>query len=107
MVVMTTPLTVHLPFNRDILGQDFLPAKRGDTPAKTEGHWILVQGQNLLVVADDIALYVGRWTLQGADPAGQPVSMGGESSDVLRRQPDGRWLIALDNPWGAAILQPR
>jgi len=23
---------------------------------------------------------------------------------VLRRQRDGHWLIALDNPWGAQIL---
>ena len=57
-----------------------------------------------VVEASDIALYVGRWTLQGADPTGKPVAMGGESSDILRRQPDGRWLIAIDNPWGAKIL---
>ena len=57
-----------------------------------------------VVEAGDIALYVGRWTLRGADPAGNPVAMGGESSDILRRQPDGRWLIAIDNPWGAKIL---
>jgi NAD+ diphosphatase len=49
---MTTPLTVHLPFNRDILGAEFAPAKRGDKPTTAEGHWILVQGQNLLVVPD-------------------------------------------------------
>jgi uncharacterized protein (TIGR02246 family) len=57
-----------------------------------------------VVEAQDVALYVGRWSLQGTDPAGQPVSMGGDSSDILRRQPDGRWLIALDNPWGGKIL---
>jgi ketosteroid isomerase-like protein len=55
----------------------------------------------------DVALYIGRWSLNGTDPSGKPVSMGGESTDVLRRQPDGRWLIALDNPWGAQILPPR
>jgi ketosteroid isomerase-like protein len=33
--------------------------------------------------------------------------MGGVSSDVLRRQHDGRWLIAVDNPWGATILEQR
>jgi len=33
--------------------------------------------------------------------------MGGESSDILRQQRDGRWLIALDNPWGAKILPSR
>jgi uncharacterized protein (TIGR02246 family) len=53
----------------------------------------------------DIALYVGRWNLQGTDPAGREVSMGGESSDILRRQDDGRWLIAIDNPWGSQVLE--
>jgi uncharacterized protein (TIGR02246 family) len=57
-----------------------------------------------VVEAQDLALYVARWSLEGTDPAGRPVSMGGDSSDILRRQPDGRWLIALDNPWGGKIL---
>jgi len=57
-----------------------------------------------VVEAGDIALYVSRWTLKGVDPTGKPVAMGGESSDILRRQSDGRWLIAIDNPWGAKIL---
>ena len=57
-----------------------------------------------VVEADDVALYVGRWSLSGTDPAGRPIAMNGESSDILRRQKDGRWLIALDNPWGAQIL---
>jgi uncharacterized protein (TIGR02246 family) len=59
-----------------------------------------------VVEAGDIALYVGRWSLSGKDPAGQPVAMKGESSDILRRQADGRWLIAIDNPWGAQVLGP-
>jgi ketosteroid isomerase-like protein len=57
-----------------------------------------------VVESGDIALYLGRWSLQGADPSGASVTMGGESSDILRRQPDGRWLIALGNPWGAQLL---
>jgi uncharacterized protein (TIGR02246 family) len=60
-----------------------------------------------VVEAGDLALYVGRWSLRGTDPAGKPVATGGESSDILRRQKDGRWLIALDNPWGAQILPPK
>ena len=64
------------------------------------------QTQNV-VEADDIALYMGRWTLQGTDPSGNAITMGGESSDVLRRQQDGRWLIAVDNPWGTQILEKR
>ena len=49
---MTTPLTVQLPFNRDILGREFVPAKRGGKPAGDRGHWILAQEQNLLVVPE-------------------------------------------------------
>ena len=60
-----------------------------------------------VIEAGDIALYMSRWTLQGADPSGQAVSMRGESSDILRRQANGRWLIALDNPWGAQLLASR
>jgi uncharacterized protein (TIGR02246 family) len=56
--------------------------------------------------AGDLALYLGRWTLRGLDPADKPVTMSGESADVLRRHPDGRWLIAVDNPWGAQVLVP-
>jgi ketosteroid isomerase-like protein len=57
-----------------------------------------------LIEAGDVALYVSRWSLRGTDPTGKPVAMAGESADILRRQPDGRWLIAVDNPWGAGIL---
>jgi uncharacterized protein (TIGR02246 family) len=67
---------------------------------------LTVQAERL-VEAGDTALYISRWTLQGTDPAGQEVSLAGESSDVLRRQDDGRWLIAIDNPWGAQILEQR
>jgi ketosteroid isomerase-like protein len=57
-----------------------------------------------IMEADGVALYCSRWTMRGTDPAGSPMQLGGRSSDVLRRQPDGNWLIALDNPFGAEIL---
>lgn len=56
--------------------------------------------------AGELAIYLGRWQLRGIDPSGGPVVLGGESTDVLRRQADGRWLIAIDNPWGAQLLGP-
>lgn len=57
-----------------------------------------------VIDSGDIVLYCSNWTLSGTAPDGSPVEMGGTSSDVLRRQSDGRWLIAIDNPWGGAIL---
>jgi NAD+ diphosphatase len=69
---MTTPLTVHLPFNRDILGVEFSPAKRGGKPDQHRGHWILVQGQSLLVApeGDTFRLPTGDCpvSLDGAAP---------------------------------------
>ena len=56
--------------------------------------------------AGDLALYLGRWSLRGTDPTGGQVVLGGESADILRRQGDGRWLIAIDDPWGAQVLGP-
>lgn len=29
---------------------------------------------------------------------------GNVSVNILRHQPDGNWLIALDNPWGTNIV---
>lgn len=52
----------------------------------------------------DLALYTAKWNATGTAPDGAPVKLNGTSSDVLRRQADGRWLIAIDNPFGAAIL---
>jgi NAD+ diphosphatase len=44
-----TPLSAYLPFNRDCLGQAFLPAKHGGRPPEARGHWIIVQDQGLVL----------------------------------------------------------
>lgn len=60
-----------------------------------------------IVVAGDVAVHTSRWTMIGKDPEGHAVEDGGLSVAVLRRQPDGRWLIAIDNPYGGHLLQDR
>lgn len=50
---------------------------------------------------DDIALLSNEYTLQGVDGDGQPFTMSGKTSEVVRRQPDGRWLYIIDHPAGA------
>jgi uncharacterized protein (TIGR02246 family) len=44
-----------------------------------------------------LALTHGRWTLTGSAGA-ELVEMSGRGTMVSRRQPDGTWRIALDNP---------
>lgn len=64
-----------------------------------------LKGEEYQVVeAGDIALYCSKWTLLGTLPDGKPVEMSGVSSDVLRKQTSGQWLVAVDNPWGTRIV---
>ena len=49
---------------------------------------------------DDLALFVARWTILGSIPPGLPVQRSNCHVAILRKQPDGNWLIAVDNPWG-------
>ena len=47
---------------------------------------------------DDIALVVNDWSMVGTAPDGTEVTQSGRSADVVRRQPDGRWLVVVDKP---------
>jgi uncharacterized protein (TIGR02246 family) len=49
---------------------------------------------------DGLALVFSRWTLSGQSPEGE-IALSGQTSDVARRQADGRWLFLIDNPFGA------
>jgi uncharacterized protein (TIGR02246 family) len=51
-----------------------------------------------VLAADDVALVVNSWELTGTAPDETPIRQAGRSADVVRRQPDGRWLVAIDKP---------
>jgi ketosteroid isomerase-like protein len=51
----------------------------------------------------DLALTGGRWKMTGTDPDGNPVTLSGNSCEVVRRQADRAWRFAIDNPWGAGL----
>jgi len=54
-----------------------------------------------VIGSGDTALVMVKWTLKGTSPEGSPVEMAGQTSDVVKRQPEGNWLIVIDNPFGA------
>jgi uncharacterized protein (TIGR02246 family) len=60
-----------------------------------------------IVQAGDIAVHLNTWRLDGRGPDGAPIEQKGLSIAVLRRQPDGRWLMAIDHPFGDTILGDR
>lgn len=52
-----------------------------------------------LVHSDNVVLVLGSFTLSGRRRDGTPVERESRFADVLRRQPGGGWLIAVDNPF--------
>jgi ketosteroid isomerase-like protein len=50
--------------------------------------------------ANDLALLITEWTINGTEPDGKPINLTGRGTVVLRRQSDGVWLMVIENPWG-------
>ena len=48
-----------------------------------------------------LALLRAKWSLTGTGPDGKPMTMSGNSTEVVRRQSDGTWRFVIDNPRGA------
>jgi uncharacterized protein (TIGR02246 family) len=65
---------------------------------------LIIEAQEI-VQTGDVAQYCARWSITGVDLMGGVVQLGGRSSSILRRQPDGRWLFLVDNPWGTDIVE--
>lgn len=61
------------------------------------GHEVIVEG--------DLAVHIAPWQMNGRDPEGNPVTGGGLSIAVLRRQPDGSWKMVIDNPHGSHLME--
>ena len=57
-----------------------------------------------IIASGHAALHTAGGTLQGTGPQGEAIGLAGRTADVLRRQADGGWPIAIDTPWGTALL---
>ncbi len=53
-----------------------------------------------VVEADGIALLLSHWRMTGTAPDGTPLDLAGQTTDIIRRQPDGTWRAVIDNPYG-------
>lgn len=54
------------------------------------------------IQSGDVALASASWRIHGTGPDGQPIEVQGTSADLPRRQPDGRWLLVVDHPFGGS-----
>jgi ketosteroid isomerase-like protein len=63
------------------------------------GH--MLGAMRYFISAGEVALASATWQISGGDPDGKPIDVRETSADLLRRQPDGRWLLVVDHPFGA------
>ena len=73
---------------REALGQ-FIAAK----PKMTLAAKVAAQ-------SGDLAVCTAKWDLSMTGPDGKPTKMTGQSAEVVRKQPDGRWLFVIDLHFG-------
>jgi ketosteroid isomerase-like protein len=57
-----------------------------------------------VIQAGDLAVHFTPWRMTGTGPGGSPITGGGLSVAVLRRQPDGKWLMVIDDPYGDSVM---
>lgn len=48
---------------------------------------------------DDLAVLYNDWSMTAKGPDGKPVALSGKATEIVRRQPNGTWLFAVDDPW--------
>jgi ketosteroid isomerase-like protein len=60
-----------------------------------------VKSRSILSGDGSLALTGLKWSATGTDADGKPITMSGNSTEVVRRQSDGTWLFVIDNPHGA------
>jgi len=79
------------------------PALRTMFASFVEAGAAFTYGAHEVVVAGDTALHLMKWT--APQPDGNDASA--LSVAVLRRQPNGRWKMVIDHPFGDAVMSAR
>jgi uncharacterized protein (TIGR02246 family) len=52
-----------------------------------------------VLVMGDVALVSSSWKMSGTGPEGSAVDLGGNTTEVIRRQTDGTWRYVIDDPF--------
>ena len=61
--------------------------------------------RSYVIESGDLALWTSAWSVTGTRPDGTPISQKARGSVIFRRGSDGGWRVAVENPWGSAVLE--
>jgi uncharacterized protein (TIGR02246 family) len=56
--------------------------------------------RKIISAGDDLVLVVVEWKSKTVSSSGEAKVWAGTATDIVRRQPDGTWKLALDIPYG-------
>lgn len=59
-----------------------------------------------VITVGDLAFLSCRWVLDAIDADDKPMTIGGTTAEVARRQPDGSWLYVIDHPVFDQSMRP-
>jgi hypothetical protein len=61
-------------------------------------------GKQDLEIAEELRISNQKAARSGTAQDGTPFTRGGFGSAILRKHSDGGWRVAVENPWGPAVL---
>ena len=61
---------------------------------------IIMNVRHTFRAGDDLAVLYNDWTVTGTGPDGAPMADSGKAIEIVRRQPNGTWRFAIDDPRG-------
>ena len=79
-----------------IIKQKFINAFSLNPQFLYNGHEVFVHGST--------ATHIAPWSMSGTAPDGTQISQHGLSVSVLKKQPNGDWLIVFDNPHSQHLM---
>lgn len=53
----------------------------------------------VIEAGEDLALLYNDWSMSAKGRDGNPIETAGKAVEVVRRQPDGTWRFAIDDPY--------
>ena len=56
--------------------------------------------RKIIQAGDDLALVIVEWASKAVLASGEIEALSGTATDVMRKQVDGTWKLAIDNPYG-------
>ena len=60
---------------------------------------IVMNVHKVVRAGDDLAVLYNDWSMSAAGPDGSSLSFTGKAIEIVRRQADGTWLFAVDDPF--------